>query len=112
MTRRSLMTGSATAAAVLLGVALTARMARTQDNAGAAPPGTPTMTAAEFDKMFKETSNWGRWGKDDRLGSMNLINDAKRKQAVALVKFGINVSMTHTLSTQKADDNPSPFELK
>ena len=112
MTRKSLLAGWATAAAMLLGVALTATIGRTQDNAGAAPPGTPTMTAEEFDKMFKETSNWGRWGKDDRLGAMNLITDAKRKQAAALVKLGVNVSMTHTLSTEKAPDNPSPFELK
>ena len=26
----------------------------------------------------KELSNWGRWGKDDQLGAMNLVTEAKR----------------------------------
>ena len=28
-----------------------------------------------------ELSNWGRWGKQDQLGAINLITPAKRKQA-------------------------------
>ena len=41
---------------------------------------------AEFDELFRQVSNWGRWGKDDQLGSANLVTEAKRKQAAALVK--------------------------
>src|ERR1051325_5332540 len=66
---------------------------------------------AEFDQMFKEVSNWGRWGKTDELGTANLITDAKRRQAAALVKLGTAVSLSHQLMTEKADDNPNPFEL-
>ncbi len=40
-----------------------------------------------------ELSNWGRWGKDDQAGTVNLITNAKRKQAAALVKEGISVSV-------------------
>ena len=65
--------------------------------------------AAEFDKMFKAVSNWGRWGKDDELGTANLITDAKRKQAIALAKTGVTVSLQRTLITEKAIDNPNPF---
>ena len=36
-------------------------------------------TTAESDAMFQQISNWGRWGKDDQLGSVNLITAAKRK---------------------------------
>ena len=36
----------------------------------------------EFDQMFNQVKNWGRWGKDDQLGAANLITDAKRKQAL------------------------------
>jgi kynurenine formamidase len=43
---------------------------------------------------MKELSNWGRWGKDDQAGTVNLITNAKRKQAAALVKEGISVSMS------------------
>ena len=111
MTRKSLMTGSAIAAALVLGAALTATIVLTQETGGPAPPGTPTMTAAEFDQMWRETSNWGRWGKDDRLGALNLITDAKRKQAAALVKSGISVSIAHTMSTEQSVDNPNPLVM-
>ena len=72
-------------------------------------PGTPSMTAAEFDALFQANNNWGRWGKDDRLGTANLITAAKRKQAGALVREGISVSIAHDLSTEEAADNPSPL---
>ena len=72
-------------------------------------PGTPRMTAAEFDALFKANNNWGRWGKDDRLGTANLITEAKRRQAGALVREGISVSIAHDLSTEEAADNPSPL---
>ena len=41
---------------------------------------------------MRSLSNWGRWGKDDQMGTLNLITDAKRAQAAALVKEGISVS--------------------
>ena len=66
--------------------------------------------AAEFDELFRQVSNWGRWGKDDQLGSANLVTEAKRKQAAALVKNGVSVSLAHNAITEKAVDNPSPFE--
>jgi kynurenine formamidase len=74
------------------------------------PPGRPPRNAAEFDEFFKQVSNWGRWGKDDQLGSVNLIDHTKRKQAAALVKNGMSVSLAHNLLTERADDNSNPFE--
>ena len=77
------------------------------------PPQTVSRTprnAAELDELFKQVSNWGRWGKDDQLGSANLVTDAKRKQAAGLVRNGISVSLAHNLLTEKAVDNPSPLE--
>jgi kynurenine formamidase len=32
--------------------------------------------------------NWGRWGMDDVLGTLNFVDDAKRAQAVALARHG------------------------
>ena len=66
--------------------------------------------AEEFDALFQQVKNWGRWGKDDQLGSANLVTAAKRKQAVALVKDGITVSLAHNAITEKAEDVSSPFE--
>jgi kynurenine formamidase len=65
--------------------------------------------AEEFDTMFHQVKNWGRWGKDDQLGAANLITDAKRKQAVALAKAGITVPLAHPPLKDAAPDNPSPF---
>jgi len=66
--------------------------------------------AAEFDELFKQVSNWGRWGKDDQLGAVNLVDAAKRKQATALVKTGVSVSLAHNPLTERAEDNANPFE--
>jgi len=66
--------------------------------------------AAEFDELFQKVSNWGRWGKDDQLGSVNLVTAEKRKQAAALVKTGQTVSLAHNPLTERAEDNNNPFE--
>ncbi|HXP87565.1 MAG TPA: cyclase family protein [Bryobacteraceae bacterium] len=71
-----------------------------------------SVTPEEYERWKTELSNWGRWGKDDEIGALNLITPAKRKQAAALVKEGVSVSMAGDLDTQKAVDNPNPFELK
>ena len=65
-------------------------------------------TPEEFDVLFTRMSNWGRWGKDDQLGAANLVTDAKRRQAVSLVKMGISVSLAHDLMTEPAIDNLNP----
>jgi kynurenine formamidase len=64
---------------------------------------------ATVDRWMKELSNWGRWGKDDQLGAVNLITAAKRKQAVALVREGVSVSLARDTEKEKAEDNQRPF---
>ena len=46
-----------------------------------------------MNKWKKEYSNWGRWGKDDERGALNLITPAKQRQAARLVKDGVSVSL-------------------
>src|SRR5256885_17144683 len=71
----------------------------------AASEGRSTITTqADFQRAMKEVSNWGRWGQDDELGSSNLITPAKRKQAAALVKEGITVSLAHDVVEETAPD--------
>jgi len=83
--------------------------------AGAAPlrsqtnPPPTKMSAAEFQRFIEENNNWGRWGQDDVLGTINLITEQKRRQAAALVERGISVSVAHDLSTEEALDNPRPL---
>ena len=76
------------------------------------PAGAHTVAPAEYERWKKDLSNWGRWGKDDQIGALNLITPAKRKQAAALVKEGFSVSMAGDADTVKAVDNPNPYELK
>lgn len=65
-----------------------------------------------LDLLHRE-SNWGRWGDDDRLGAMNLIDDAKRVRAAGLVRSGKVLSLAHPLfDQQSAPDNPEPPELE
>ena len=59
----------------------------------------------EFDAMFRDLSNWGRWGPDDERGTLNLITPAKTRQAAALVQRGITVSLAHNPITEAAPDN-------
>jgi kynurenine formamidase len=73
-------------------------------------PSRAVVTAAEYLRWQTELSNWGRWGKDDELGTLNLITPAKRKQAAALVKEGFSVSLARDASKSKEIDNPCPIE--
>src|SRR5262249_6089356 len=68
-----------------------------------------SVNAATIDRWMTELSNWGRWGKQDQMGAVNLITSAKRKQAAALVKDGVPVSLARNTETAKAADNDSPF---
>ena len=71
----------------------------------------PTMAnEADFRRAMKELSNWGRWGNDDELGAANLITPAKRKQALALAKEGLPVSLAHDVAQEKAADAPNILE--
>jgi kynurenine formamidase len=69
-----------------------------------------SLTKAQFDELFHKLSNWGRWGKDDQKGTLNLITPAKRQQAARLVTAGISVSLARDLNAAKEVDNPDPFQ--
>jgi kynurenine formamidase len=79
--------------------------ARSQDTASA-----PRVTRADIERWKTEHSNWGRWGKDDQLGALNLITPAKRKQAAGLVREGFSVSLAHDAEMEKGIDNANPYQ--
>ena len=105
MSRRLAGTGSLIAVFLVVGISLSSTAVGTQGTSHRAP-----RTLAEFDAMFTELSNWGRWGPDDELGTVNLITPAKRQQAAALVRSGVSVSLSHNPMTEEAVDNPGSFE--
>jgi len=45
-------------------------------------------TIADFYRVAERVRNWGRWGKDDQLGTLNFITPDKVKQAAAAVRQG------------------------
>ncbi len=39
-------------------------------------------------------SNWGRWGADDRLGTLNFLDEGKRRAAAGLIRQGVSFSLS------------------
>jgi kynurenine formamidase len=70
------------------------------------PANLSSVTKDQFARWMTELSNWGRWGKDDELGALNLITSAKRRQAAALVKTGTIVSLSRDIPRQKGGNGP------
>ncbi len=69
----------------------------------------PPTTKDQVNRWMTELSNWGRWGKADQIGTLNLITADKRRQALTLVRDGVSVSLAHTIDKEKAADNPRPL---
>jgi kynurenine formamidase len=90
---------------VVFGAGISIPYARSASN------GRPAIANEEdFRRAMKELSNWGRWGADDELGAANLITPAKRKQALALAKEGVTISLAHDVVQEKAADAPNILE--
>ena len=72
-----------------------------------------TISQSEFEEIFSEVKNWGRWGQKDQLGTVNFISDRQVADAAALVKLGLTVSLANELN--KVEDinntNFSPLPL-
>ena len=94
------------ALAVVLTLVVWTAVSRSAQSGGTAPP----VARAEYERWKTELSNWGRWGRDDEIGAVNLITPAKRRQAAALVTEGVSVSLARDVDTEKAIDNPEPYE--
>ena len=48
---------------------------------------------SDIEAMAKRVSNWGRWGPDDELGTLNYIGPAELKAAAATVRKGKSISL-------------------
>ncbi len=65
---------------------------------------------AEVMGYFKALSNWGRWGAQDRLGTLNYITPEKRVQASSLVKKGLTVSCSRMMLPENTPDMNIPSQ--
>ncbi|HET7876405.1 MAG TPA: cyclase family protein [Methylomirabilota bacterium] len=64
----------------------------------------PPPTEAQVRDYLRSLSNWGRWGAEDELGTINLITAAKRSAAARLVRDGVSVTCARPWSTEIAAD--------
>ena len=59
---------------------------------------------------FDSCSNWGKWGTEDQMGTLNYITPQKRLQAVALAAEGISIGCSRPLQpSSDADVTVSPL---
>ena len=70
-----------------------------------------SVSIAEFEEIFESVKNWGRWGADDQLGTLNFITPEKVCEAAALVRSGRRVSMAIPINKVSGPDNPSQATL-
>jgi kynurenine formamidase len=62
----------------------------------------------EILEWFDSLSNWGRWGPDEELGTLNLITNEKRRYAAGLVRDGVAVSCSRTINYSAGPENHFP----
>ena len=62
----------------------------------------------EFDRLFEQLSNWGRWGSDDERGTLNYIKPEHIQSAARLVRAGRSVSLSLPINKVAGPDNPRP----
>jgi hypothetical protein len=61
------------------------------------PPPTADVNDEELLEIFEKVKNWGRWGDDDQMGTLNLITPEVRKRAAALVRDGASYSISREM---------------
>jgi kynurenine formamidase len=61
----------------------------------------------EFEQIFESVKNWGRWGAEDQLGTLNLITPDRVRAAASLVRSGRRVSMAIPINKVAGPDNPN-----
>lgn len=66
---------------------------------------TAAPSEADVLRYFESCSNWGRWGPDDELGTLNYITAAQRSAAARTVRDGLSVSCARLIPTLQAEED-------
>lgn len=69
----------------------------------------PILDEAELGQIYERCKNWGRWGDDDQLGTLNYITAEKRRAAAGLVREGLAISLSQVMSKHQSQENPRPI---
>src|SRR5262245_21809278 len=75
-----------------------------------AMPERPLPTEKEVRALIRDRRNWGRWGKDDQIGALNLITPARRAAAARLVRTGRSVSLSRPFPKEPGPNNALPAQ--
>src|SRR5258707_15887006 len=73
-------------------------------------PERPLPTEQQVRALIHDRRNWGRWGKDDQRGAINLITPAKRGAAARVVRTGRSVSLSQPFPKDPGVNNPLPAQ--
>jgi kynurenine formamidase len=65
-------------------------------------------TPEEYAAFRERFSNWGRWGEDDELGTLNHVTPEVRRLAASLVVEGQSISLGRPVDTHAGPRNPYP----
>jgi kynurenine formamidase len=68
------------------------------------------VSAEQFEALFRELSNWGRWGDDDERGALHHLTPEHVVAAARLVRDGLSVTLSLPLATKAAVSNPEPAD--
>jgi kynurenine formamidase len=68
----------------------------------------PILTDADVRAIYQKISNWGRWGADDQLGTLNYITPEKRRDAAGLVHQGLAIGCGRQVDTVPSPMNNLP----
>jgi kynurenine formamidase len=68
-----------------------------------APSGAPVPSEGDLLAWIETLRNWGRWGPEDELGTLNLITPAVRRRGAGLVREGIAVPLAWELDPPTHD---------
>ena len=64
-----------------------------------------------FHEVAEEVRNWGRWGDDDRIGTLNLITDDAVKVAAATIETGRRVQLAIDLKNDGVQIGTIPTRI-
>jgi len=61
------------------------------------------------ERIFAQVSNWGRWGVDDDLGTLNYVTQARRQAALRIPALGRTVACGRSITPRVAYPGDAPL---
>jgi kynurenine formamidase len=68
------------------------------------------VSADRFNALFRDVSNWGRWGEADERGALHHLTPERVVAATRLVRDGVSVTLSRPLATERGVSNPEPAD--